>query len=436
MADAAKILRNSLLVGVSAILLSGCASNRPAKTSYTGSVGAIASASPQIKAAQERHYQAQQQQNISTAAMLPEVALTASLTKHAYDDLTPTSRSGSKKFGVGLNWQLLRSVAAIKGVRAAYSNVKAADAAIRAQENDLLVEVVSTIAAYHRAAMVAALRTQRYQSLSRYLSDQKKRLSIGEVSNTDLQQIRTRIAAAQGARAQADAEKSGALALLASFGLTAERQIILAAPQAHLPTSEDKVVALARRHNPAEKESQFRIDAAEHNVDQVAMGLLPELRLGVNADRNVTDYSDSSAVTTNNVALRLDLSVPLFDGGRRRAELLAQQSKVRELRYEAQGSSTGLEVTVRRVWYRYNAALSSYKYAQSRHASAKKALLGIREARKVGARSVSDELSAMEELTEAQVSLANAEHDILVFGHQIMGHIDQVANAYKLRTSR
>lgn len=432
----AKFSRNLFIVCAVAALLSGCASNRAPTARYSGELGAIATSNPELLAAQERQYQAHQQKIIATSEMMPQVTLNASTTAHVVDDLAPVSRGSANDYGIGLTWPILRSIAAIKGVRAAHSNIQAADAAVRVKENKLLVNIVSAIANYERASTVAALRVNRTSRLQSYLSNQKKRYSLGRISRTDLRQIEGRIATAQGARAQANAEKAGAVAQLASFGLTPQHGIKLASPAAHVPATEAEAIAIAHRNNPAERESAYKVAAAEDNVAKAAFGLLPELNLGVTAGQSATYYSNASSVVTGNVAIRLGLSVPIFDGGRQRAALSVQESQVREMQYQARGVSVNIETSIRSVWHRYRAAISSVIYAQNRYAIAKRALGGVREALKVGARSISDELSAMDEVSEAQVSLASAHYNVQVFGHQLMAYVDRIAIAYKLTAIR
>lgn len=413
-------------------LLSACASSRIPDPTYSGALGYTASSNPELLAAHERHYQAEQQTVIAASDMMPQVSLNASVSSYLYDDLAPTSRSGSHDYGIGITWPIIRSVAAIKGVQAAQFNERAADAAVRLQENTLLVDIVTAIADHQRATRIAALREQKLARLQSYLRDQQQRLSAGEISETDLLQIRGRIETAKATSAQANALLAEAIARLTALGLGANHGIELANPHAHLPNSEDDAVTIAMANNPVITESTFRLSAAEHNTALAASELAPDLSLSVNLGQDGSYYSDSSSTITNSGSIRLGLSVPLFDGGKRIAELKVQESKVREMQYQTRGVTTMLEADVRGQWARYQAALAARRHAQSRESIAQQTLGGIQEALKIGARTVADELAAMDELTEARIVSTNAYFDSLVVGHQLIASLNRIANAYKL----
>ena len=432
MVETKKLSLIAFLIGTSAILLSGCASIPAPTTKYSGAMGTVASADPDLLAAQERQFQALQRKIIATSEMVPHVSLTANTASYMSDDLAPVARANTQDYGIGLTWPVLRSIAAFKGVQAAQSNIQAADAAMRAVENKLLVNAVTAIAMYNRVAKVSSIRIKQSSRLISYLSDQQKRYALGKVSNTDLHQIKGRIARENGVRVQAIADKSAAIAQLASYGLTPLHGISLAAPRSHLPASEDVAVAEAYRNNPEKQESNHKVDAAKDNAAQAAYGLLPDLSLDVSASQNTTDYTNYSSSTDNDLSIFLRLSVPLYDGGRKRAKLSEQRSRAREMRYKAKRVGINIERTVRSLWYKFKAAVSAAKYAQSRYKISKRSLVGIRKGIKIGARSVSDGLEGLEEVSESQLSLAYAHFDVIVYGHQLMAQVDSIANAYNL----
>lgn len=417
---------------LSGIVLTGCSAHKYGSDYYAGQYGEIASGYSAVKVAQERTIQAEAQNVIAMSALAPEIALNASATSYIADDMTPQARTSAYDYGIGLTWPLLKSAAAIKGIQASQENVRAAKAALSAQENTLLSEIATSYGDHMRAKNVAALRQQQLSRLHQYLADQKRRKQAGNASGIDITQIEGRIARAKSQLANAQADLWSAQAKIKALGLDPQAQITLAHAPSYVPASEEDAVAAAKAANPNLRQSQHSLKSAQHEAWAGASELGPDLTFSLNSGQTGTIYADSSQQINNSTSLKLGLSVPLFDGGKRLAELSVKQSQVRELEFETAGTARDIEVQVRTLFHRYEATKRANGFAKQRIHAAKRTLDGTRQALKIGARTVNDELAAMDELTEAQVAFATSEFDLVNQGHQLMAALGNIAEAYNL----
>lgn len=430
--DGAHTLRAaSAIAGLA--LLAGCASNRLAEPlNYSNPAEQSVLTSPALLAAGERINQAESGEVIAAADMLPQVSLSASTTSYVSDDLFPVARADSAQLALGISLPVIKALAAARGLKAAQLTTAAELAAFQAEEADILIDITTAIADLDRARRVAELRADALGNLRNFYFDQQRLLQSGTISQTDLQQIQARIAQAEATVLLANADKSAAEAKLASLGLSPDSHIQLVDASARLPQTEAELLAIARTVNPKIREATLRQQSAEQGIAVTAAALGPDLSVSLNLGTNRTDYVGGAAVTNQNVNLGLGLNVPLFDGGSRISQLKQEQSHVRELDFESHALQQRIDAETRAQWYKFVAARAALELNQKRADIARSALAGIAEARRIGAKSVQEELAAMDDVTEARIAYANTKFDIATSGHQLLAFTGRIAEAYGL----
>lgn len=415
-------------------LIAGCAV-RP-KTATPGpdsSALDVTSYHPSVLAAEERRVQARAAQTIAQAELMPEVTLNASTTAYLTDNTANASRANSSSIGVGVSLPISKAIAAIAGVRVAASNSRAEDEALRASTNALLVQIAQAVAGLERADVTLQARHEQLGQLNVFLSEQNGRLRAGDISRTDLEQIKGRIALSSSQYASARADATEARARLAALiGGAVPQGLQIIDPSRYFPKTEGEAVQIALRENPNVRETDFRRNAASENVSVATVGLGPEASLSFNVA--ATDETDISGLNsaTDNTNVRFNLSVPIFDGGRRIANVQTKVSEMRETHFNALSARQTIEADTRAYWGRAHAAVRSLEFAKARRIAAQRALNGIKEARRVGARRTQDVLSAHQELTEARIFESQANYDILVYGHELLARMGRLGRVYNL----
>ncbi len=399
----------------------------------TNVVSANAIDHPTTRAAEERLAAAEGALISARAGMLPQVALTAEATEYQDEDASAAPRESQTSLGVDVSLPLFDGMRNVNEFRRAGALVDAEDEALRGARAGLIVEIVSAVALVERSGEGVSAWQEHLQNMHAFLREQRARLRAGDVSETEIEQIRGRIARAEAELAQSRAARAEAEARLASL----MRDMSGPPPKplnlrAHIPSSQQETVTIALAENPQILEADARQNAAERGVDVARGAFFPDVTFSV--DMNETDdrYIAGGSNLDRDVDFSVGLSMPLFDGGKRYGELRARRAVYREHQFTAEAIRRRVEADAIGLWGKARAATRATTFAKDRLARARLALKGVQRARRIGARRTEDELDAHLELTQARVFLAGTRYDAIVFSHQLLSTLGRLEKAYGL----
>lgn len=278
---------------------------------------------------------------------------------------------------------------------------------LRLTEAQTLLGAVSAYVAVRRDLMAVKNAQENLGLLDRQLADSRERFRVREITSTDLQQIETRVELGRAqlftAQGQYGASESQFLQTVGARPGDLAAPDLLVIPATTLDQAyeyADKNSAIIRAAQSREKISRAAIEAAK-----AEFGPRVDLR-GRGTYGTVTPYSDDFRTTT--VRGEVVLTVPLIDGGVRRAQLreaeeansadwrLVEQS----LRDTRQGVASG--------WNRVAAARSAVGNYRLAVAAARKAYEGALIQEKAGARTTLDVLDLARDLLFMQNGLNGA----------------------------
>ena len=264
-------------------------------------------------------------------------------------------------------------------------------------------------------------------AIARQLEQAQKRFEVGLIAITDVQE-------AQAAHDQAVAAEIAAKRSLA----TAEEQLreIVGAPMpvANLtrpgdgmplplpsPNVEQAWIDTALQQNPSLVSARLAASLAEAEVRLRRSDYLPRLELvadtnGSSGDRErvfrglASDYRDS----LRNESIRLQLSVPIFDGFNR-------NSRVREAKYLHRASTERLEGVERGVvrqtrdaFLGVSTEISRVNALRQAVASSRTALRATEAGYEIGTRTIVDVLDARRNLVQAETNYARSRYDFII----------------------
>lgn len=172
----------------------------------------------------------------------------------------------------------------------------------------------------------------------------------------------------------------------------------------------DDWLALARRQRPELAGADAGLRQAQAELSSARAARWPVLSLAAGAARS---YPDPGA-DSHSEALTLNLSLPLFDGGLRRAQVRQAQARVdaAEAGRTLQGASIDLD-----VWQSYQAAAISDEALDAARIGLDSALIAERAARQrysAGVATLLEVLSAQAAAAQARLSLVQARYDGLL----------------------
>ena len=192
---------------------------------------------------------------------------------------------------------------------------------LRLVENQVLFAVVSDYVSVIRDATAVSIARQDVAILEKEHQDDVVRFKVREITLTDLQQVESRLATAQGSLLQAEGQ------LAAS---QAQFQRDVGAPAGELaPPDElvvpaqalDAAIAIADAESPVIHAAQSREKISRSEVQLAEAQWLPRIDLkGTAAVGTLTPYSD--ALRTRRLQAEVVATIPVLDSGRRSAKVI------------------------------------------------------------------------------------------------------------------
>lgn len=355
-------------------------------------------------------------------------------------DYTNTSRNNASTrtttgaFGVQINQSLFDGFQTKNNVAAAQARVRASNESLRNTEQNILFNAASSYMDVIRDRQVAALTEQNLKALSEQVRAARSRFDVGEGTRTDVAQTE---ASRSAAVAQASAARAQALSSAAVY-----RQIVgdepgklsAASPLGKLlPGSLEAAIGIAANEHPAILATEHLVDAAGFSVKSAEGALLPQVSASAGISRNYRDSDGLAGVSTGgqdgystSANIGATLTVPIYQGGRASAQVRQSKESLGQARIEVDVSRDNVRAAVTSAWTQYTAARESVDANRSLVSAAQLALNGVIEERNVGQRTTLDVLNAQNDVTDAQINLATAQHDVVVASYAIlsaMGHL-------------
>jgi outer membrane protein len=382
---------------------------------------ALASAytnSPKLKSARATLRAADEDVARANAGFRPTAAVRADA---GYQKLTsrpdlPSTAGETNPYGYGASasLQVFSGFRTVNAVNEADALVRAERENLRNVEQTLFLDVVTAYADLARDARVEKLRSDNVSRLNQRLADTKARLKQGQITRTDLDQAKLRLA---GATSQLTAARGATIASRANFERLVGRppRGKLAPPALdHLQTPKtiDSAVAISALENPMVASAVYREQAARFVVDKIRGELLPTAQIDATIER---DYEPSPFIERQTTGVvRGSVTMPLYTGGEVEARVRqAKELQVGRLQDIHQARSDARSA-VRQAWSQVMAANQQLQYDQQQIAASIAALEGVRKEERFGQRSVLDVLNAELEALNAELNLTFTKRNLTV----------------------
>ena len=350
-----------------------------------------------------------------------------------------TNQAGTQistgQFGVQIQQAIFDGYQTQNNVRAAEARVRASNESLRNTEQNVLFNAVAAFMDVIRDRRVAGFRQRNLEFLAEQVRSADSRFEVGEGTRTD-------VAQAQASRSAAEAQLSGARAQVqvseASYRqLVGENpgQLQVASPAASLlPPSMEDAFVIAMRQHPAIMATQHLVDVAGFAVNAAEGALLPQVSAQASVQSQVrhgpsatglpgVGGGGNSTTTTNTATIGLNLTVPIYSGGRTSAQVRQSKESLGQARIEVDVTRDEVRQAVASAWTQYVAAREVAAANRQLVSAADLALSGVTEERNVGQRTTLDVLNAQADVINAQINLASSERDQVVASYAILSAI-------------
>ena len=333
------------------------------------------------------------------AGNLPKVNLTS---QAGLDPSYQNSSTGPGPLGVSL--QISQPI--FDGFRTrnligqANSQIAGANEDFRGTQQTTLLKAASAFIVVSSNRAVLELSNRYEKAITEQLKTVNSMHSLGDVSGSDVAEVKMRLASAQAQTSQARAALESSIAeYVRVVGEFPSDLATAPAIDRMLPSSLQAAIDTGLRHHPSIFAATRRIEESQYLVGVAKSDTLPSLSV-----QGTVGWDQVAGSESTNSTLVAKLSIPLFDGGGSSARLQKAKIESTQRQFESKASKDAVVAAVATSWNLLADARYRNRIIDSQVSAAKTALNGIRESYKMGERSTYDVLNAEQDVS---ISLIN-----------------------------
>lgn len=314
-----------------------------------------------------------------------------------------------------------RYAARLGGVEA---QIKASRENLRRIEMDLLVRVTNAYVSVRRDREVLRISKGGEAWLRKQLQDTEDKYAVRQVTLTDVQQARARLAAASTQLANAEAQLNVTVANYAALvghlpdNLEPEPDID------NLPATLDEAFNQAEEANPSLNAALFTEKASRLGVAEARAQRL--FSISARADyRNAPylPYSDKQSNRSNTLNASITLSQPLFAAGQLNSQVRQSIEENNRDKLLIEDARRNMVLGVSQYWDQLVAARRSLVSQEEEMKANTIAFYGVREEERFALRSTIEVLNAQAELQNAQIGFVRGRANEYVGRVQLLAQV-------------
>ncbi|ATC23967.1 hypothetical protein EIB18_05480 [Caulobacter vibrioides] len=314
-----------------------------------------------------------------------------------------------------------RFSARLAGVEA---QIKAARENLRRIEMDLLVRVTNAYISVRRDREILRISQGGEAWLQKQLKDTEDKYSVRQVTLTDVQQAKARLASASTQVANAQAQLNVSVAFYASL---VGRQPETLEPEPDidgLPTTLDEAFNQAEQANPVLLAAGYTEKASRAGVAEARAQRL--FSVGARADyRNgsSTPYYARGGLREDTVNASITLTQPLFTSGQLNASVRQSIEENNRDKLLMEDARRSMVLSVSQYWDSLVAARKSLVSLEEEMKANTIAFYGVREEERFALRSTIEVLNAQAELQNAQINFVRGRANEYVGRLQLLAQV-------------
>ncbi|MGF1502874.1 MAG: TolC family outer membrane protein [Paracoccaceae bacterium] len=301
---------------------------------------------------------------------------------------------------------------------AAERRISVEETLLIATEQQVLLDAVTAFSDVRQNEFLVDVSENNVRVLTEQLRAARERFEVGEVTRTDVEQARARLAAARSNLAASRGQLAISRENFADVVGRPPEDLDTPPPLPDLPETVEDSVRIALESEPQLLAARIEREAAGLDVRAAIGALLPQIALVGQLDQFDTVPDDLGGSRAASIGLQVTL--PFYSGGANYANVRQQQAEVEG----AEASiTTSIRDAVRNVgisWSQLEVARASIEAGRLEVRAAELAFEGVTEEAKVGARTTLDVLDAEEEVLDARASLITAQRDEYVAAYQLL----------------
>lgn len=336
----------------------------------------------------------------------------------------------SRSIGLEVDQTLYAGGKIDASVAAARHNMSAQQAGVHATEEGVLLDAARAYMDVVQDQAVLELEQSNQHVLEQALDAAQASFNNGEVTHTDVDQAKARLAGAQAALIQARGALASAQANYEKIIGQSPASLDTPASLTGLPGSEADALRLAQQ-NYQVLAARAAAASADSQVEISESSMKPSVMLS--GQVSAAHEPNFPFEKYNTRSVMLEFSMPLYAGGSLRSQVHA----ARHLADSRHQDTLEVERTARddaiQAWQAYQTASAGLAAINAQITAAQSAYDGVQAEYKEGERTTLDVLNAEQELLSAQVNRLRAQRDEIVAEYALKAATGQLtADALKL----
>ena len=393
---------------------------------------------PSLEAERTRLRATDEQVSLALSHWRPSIEATSSIGKNyqripAQQGFDAAHFAGNTtSYGAQITQPLFRGFRTLTETEAAKKMVLAGRARLQAAEQKLLFETATAFLDVVRDELILKADRDNEIVLRKKLDETSARFNLGDLTKTDVEQAKSRLARSEVATLQTRnslmADRAAYVRLVGHEPGSLAKPVMTTGGLGKL----DDILRLATTRNPSVIAARYTLEKSDAEIADNKGTLLPELNLVGSTSRNFGEDTTTPGRYASSQVL-LQLRIPLFEAGADHARIRAAQQTGVQYRMELEDVRNRALETAHNAWQALLMTEASIKADMREIEAAASALEGVKIEVRLGSRTTLDELNAEQELLEAKTDLAKADHDRILAIMLIKSAIGELtADALKL----
>lgn len=337
----------------------------------------------------------------------------------------------SGNFGISINQTVFDGFQTRNGVRAAKSGLLAQRENLRNTEQNILFDTAQAYMDVLQNRDIAMFRQRNLAFLDEQVRAAQARFDVGEGTRTDVEQAR---ASRAGAQAQLEAARASAISSAAVYrqltGTEPSDLTTASALSKGMPRSLDSALAVAFAEHPAILVRNHLIDSGLFNVKAAEGAFLPQVGVSASVTRSYSSASPTGggggSTSGTSASVGATLTVPIYQGGSASASVRQSKESLGQARIDLDVARDQVRAAVTSAWTQLQASRAAVTANRETLRAARLALDGVVQERDVGQRTTLDVLNGQNTVLDAQISLAEAERNVVVSSYALMSAIGRL----------
>jgi outer membrane protein len=307
-------------------------------------------------------------------------------------------------------------------VRQAESQVMGARETLRVTEQQVLLDASTAYMNLLRDEAILELNRRNVEVLTEQLKQTRDRLSVGEVTRTDVAQAESRLAAGRSSLLGAQSNYITSTANYQRVIGVAPGKLAAGTPVDHFsPPTVKGAIAEGEQQSPSVLAATYGVDIAELAVKVNEGSLYPNLALTASASENYYPVYTTSKQFIGTIGGVL--TIPIYQGGGEYSAIRQAKETLGQQRLNLDVNRDQARATVVQSWGQLDAAKAQIEATTAQVNAAEIALDGVRSQARVGERTTLDVLNAQQELVNARVALVTSQHDRVVASYTLLAAV-------------